>query len=79
MVHIIGDNKVVLVNLAVPDSVLKEKNNSIAYHFVREGPTSDESRTTYVQSENNIAEMLTKPLGAKKRQRFLGMIFHHSS
>ena len=78
-IYVFGDNKAVLVNLAVPNSVSKKKSNSIAYHFVREGTASDEWRTTYVQSENNIAEMLTKPLGAKKRQRFLGMIFHHSS
>ena len=73
-----GDNKAVLVNLVVPDSVLKKKFNSIAYNFVREGTASDEWRTTHVQSENNITNMLTKPLGGEKRQRFLGMIMHHS-
>ena len=74
-----GDNKAVSVNSAVPDSVLKKKSNLIAYHFVPEGTASDEWRTTYVQSENNIADMLTKPLGAEKRRRFLGMNLHHSS
>ena len=78
-IYVFGDNKAVLVNSAMPNSVLKKKSNSIAYHFVREGTASDEWSTTYVQSENNIADMLTKPLGAKKRRRFLGMILHHSS
>ena len=77
--YIFGDNRAVFVNLSVPDSVLKKKSNSIAYHFVREGTASDEWRTNYIQSENNIADMLTKPLGAEKRQRFLGMVLHHSS
>ena len=77
--YVFGDYKAVLVNLAVPNSVLKKKSNSIAYHFVCEGTASDKWRTTYVQSEINIVDMLTKPLGAKKRRRFLGMILHHSS
>ena len=64
--YIFGDNKAVLVNSAVLDSVLKKKSNSIAYHFVCEGTASDEWRTTYVKSENNIADMLTKSLGAKE-------------
>ena len=57
--YIFGHNKAVLVNLAVLDSVLKKKSNSIIYHFIREGTASDEWRTTYVQSKNNIADMLT--------------------
>ena len=77
--YVFGDNKAVLVNSAVHDSVLKKKSNSIAYHFVREGTASDEWRTTYVQSENNIPDMLTKPFGAEKRRRFLGMTLHDSS
>ena len=33
--YVFGDNKSVLVNSSKPDSVLKKKNNSIAYHHVR--------------------------------------------
>ena len=32
-----GDNKLVLYNTTVPKSISKKKNNSIAYHAVREG------------------------------------------
>ena len=77
--YVFGDNKAVLVNSAVPNSVLKKKSNSIAYHFVHEGIASDEWRTRYVQLEKNITDMLTKPLCAKKRRRFLGIILHCSS
>ena len=46
--YIFGDNKAVLVSLLVPVSVLKKKSNSIAYHFVSEGTSSDEWRITYI-------------------------------
>ena len=62
--YIFGDNKAVLVNSSVSNSVLKKKSNSIAYHFVREGTASNEWRTTHIQSENNIVDMLMKPLDA---------------
>ena len=35
--YILGDNKTVLVNSAMPFSTLTKKSCSIAYHFVREG------------------------------------------
>ena len=37
-----GDNKSVSANSSVPDSVLKKKYNSIAYHFAQEGCATDE-------------------------------------
>ena len=39
---IYGDNQSVLSNTSVPDSTLKKKSQSIAYHFVREGCARDE-------------------------------------
>ena len=77
---IFGDNKSVLSNSLIPDSVLNKKSNSIGYHFVREGSASDERRTTYVDTGENVADMLTKPLrGGEKRKSFMGMILHHIS
>ena len=32
--YIFGDNQSVLNNTSLPESVLKKKNNAIAYHFV---------------------------------------------
>ena len=75
---IFGDNKSVLVNSSQPDSVLKKKSNSIAYHFVREGSATDEWRVTYIPTAQNVADLLTKPLGGgEKRQRFIKMILHY--
>ena len=62
---IYGDNKSVLSNATMPDSVLQKKANSIAYHFVREGTSCDEWRIAYINTNENIADLLTKPLGKK--------------
>ena len=35
--YVSGDNQSVLANTTVPESTLKKKSQSIAYHFVREG------------------------------------------
>ena len=40
---IYGDNQSVLANTTIPDSTLKKKSQSIAYHFVHEGVARDES------------------------------------
>ena len=59
--YIYGDNKSVLVNLAVPHSQLKKKSNSVAFHHVREGSALDEWRVTYINTRENIVDLLTKP------------------
>ena len=74
---IYGDNKSVLTNSSQPFSVLKKKSNSIAYHFVREGTAKDEWRIAYVNTNNNCADMLTKPSVGIKRKRFTNMLLYH--
>ena len=76
--YIEGDNQSVLVNTMIPDSTLKKKSQSIAYHFVREGSACDEWRTTYVNTHDNEADLLTKllPSGAK-RKGFVHGLLHH--
>jgi hypothetical protein len=75
---IYGDNKSVLCNTSIPDSTLKKKSQSIAYHFVREGTARDEWRTAYVNTHHNPADLLTKPLPAgAKRTGFVKMMLHH--
>ena len=54
-----GDNQSVLVNLSIPASTLKKNSQSIAFHFVREGCTADEWRTTYINTNSNVADLLT--------------------
>ena len=57
---IFGDNQSVLWNTTVPDSTLKKKSSSVAYHFVREGVAKDEWRTAYVHTKRNPSDVLTK-------------------
>ena len=76
MIH--ADNKSVLVNVMVPDSQLKKKSNSIAYHFVREGCARDEWRMAYINTHDNLADLLTKALPAgEKRMNFVRRILYH--
>jgi hypothetical protein len=76
--YIYGDNQSVLYNTSLPDSTLKKKCQSLAYHFIREGASRDEWRTAYVNTHLNPADMLTKPLPAgAKRRGFVQMVLHH--
>ena len=77
---ILGDNQSVLSNTSIPDSTLKKKSQSIAYHFIREGVARDEWRTSYVNTHFNRADLLTKilPFGEKRKdfvRRLLYQIF----
>jgi len=75
--YVFGDNQLVLANTTAPGSTLKKKSNAITYHFVREGCTRDEWRTTYINTEENVADLLTKPLAGPKQTNFVQMLLHH--
>ena len=76
--YILGDNQSVLANTTNPDSTLKKKSQSIAYHLVREGAARDEWRTAYVNTHDNEADLMTKPLPAgEKRKGFVMNLLHH--
>ena len=67
-VYVYGDNQSVLANTTVPESMLKKKSNSIAYHFVREGVAKDEWRTTYINTKCNPSDILSKNMTAGKNR-----------
>jgi hypothetical protein len=76
--YIFGDNQSVLANTTIPDSTLKKKSQSIAYHFVREGAARDEWRTSYVNTNDNEADLFTKQLpSGDKRKGFVRRMLHH--
>ena len=83
-VYVSKDNQSVLVNSSVPESHLqKEKNQSIAYHFVREGVARDEWVTSYLNTHNNEDNLLTRifPSGNKKEHcifLFIHQIFREA-
>ena len=72
-----GDNQSVLANTSIPESTLKKKSQNICYHFVREGAARDEWRASYVNTQENLADLLTKILGRTKRETLVKRILHH--
>ena len=75
---IYAENESVLANSSIPESVLKKKSQSIAYHYVREGVARDEWRTGYVNTLENEADLLTKvlPYSAKRRGLVRNILYH---
>ena len=76
--YILGDNQSVLNNASIPESQLKKKSQSIAYHFIREGVARDEWRVAYVNTHDNEADLLTKLLPhGDKRKRFVRKLLYY--
>ena len=74
---IYGDNQSVLWNTTVPESMLKKKSSSVAYHYVREGVCADLWRTTYLNTKVNPSDVLTKSLPAgENRYRKVRMLLY---
>ena len=65
------DNEAVYKNIVHPDSVLKKKHHSVAYHMCREAVASEMIRVAKESSETNIADLFTKPLSAPRRECLL--------
>ena len=60
---LLGDNKSVILNTTMPSSVLKKKHCAVSYHKVREMIAAKVLRFASIESVNNYADVLTKPLG----------------
>ena len=66
-----GDNNSVILNTTFPSSMLKKKHQSIAYHAVRMAQAANIIVFEHVRSEDNWADVLTKPLSPMK---FLSLV-----
>jgi hypothetical protein len=53
----------VVLNITVSSSVLKKKHNAIACHCLREDISARKIKSSYIKSEENVSDVLTKPLG----------------
>jgi hypothetical protein len=62
----LGDNMPVVLNTKAPSSVLKKNHNAIAYHHVREAIAVRIMRFAYIKSEENVSDVLEKPLSNEK-------------
>ena len=75
--YVYGDNMSVLHNTSNPESTLKKKSNSIAYHLVRESIAMDEMRTGYINTAENYADLMTKnlPRGERRENLLRGVMW----
>ena len=73
-----GDNQSVLWNTTNPDSVLKKKTSSVAYHFVQEGVRNYEWRTAYIKTSDNPSDLLTKslPVGINRKRKVRKILYY---
>jgi hypothetical protein len=71
-----ADNMSVVHNCSRPESQLKKKSLSIAYHYVRERCSGKEPviAVSYVKSEDNLADAMTKFHAAFVRNRLIARI-----
>ena len=66
------------MNSAVPHSQLKKKSNSVAFHHMRESSALDEWRATYINTHENMTNLLTKNLpSGEKKTKFCKMLLHY--
>jgi hypothetical protein len=66
--NVFCDHQSVVTNVSTPESVLKRKHNSIAYHYCREAIASGMVIVRKVLSEHNIADLFTKCLPPNVRK-----------
>jgi hypothetical protein len=72
-VLMLGDDISLFLNTIVPSIVLKKKHNAIAYHRVREAIAARIIRFAYIKSEEDVSDVLTKPLGNDKFHDLMNM------
>ena len=73
--NVFCDNESVVKSTMNPESTLKKKNVSIAYHKVRECFAAGIIDVYFQYSEDNLADVFTKVLPVVKRKNIFGCIF----
>ena len=68
--NIFCDNQAVYANTVVPESTLKKRHHSIAYHRCREAVAAGAIRIAKQGTDKNLADLFTKVL-TNDRRRFL--------
>ena len=59
---LLGDNMAVVLNTTIPSSALKKKHQACNYHKVRESIAGGFIKFAHIRSEENLVDLLTKPL-----------------
>jgi hypothetical protein len=67
-------NMSVVNNTSLPESVLRKKSNSIAYHYVQEAIAAGWLQVGYEHTKTNLADMLMKVQSGPERKRLVDMV-----
>ena len=59
---LVGDNMAVVLKTTIPSPTLKKKHQACNYHKVRESIAGGYITYKHIRSEDNLADLLTKPL-----------------
>ncbi len=70
------DNSGVVINSSKPESTLKKKHNTIAYHQVREAAAAQTIRIAKEDSATNIADLLMKPLAGPRLKALCAKVLY---
>ena len=76
---ICGDNKCVILNCTMSDSLLKKKHVAIAYHKTREAAAAGIVHPIKIMSKHNFADILTKAVTGKTFWALYGALTSGSS
>jgi len=74
--NVLIDNETVMKNTSIPSSTLQKKHNAICYHYVREAVAAKVMRIAHIPTDQNLADMFTKVLGATKLKGFVQKILY---
>ena len=69
--NVFCDNEAVYKNTVLPESTLKKKHHSIAYHRCREAVAAGTIRVAKEGTENNLADLFTKVMSSARRTYLL--------
>ena len=65
------DNEAVYKNASIPESQLRKKHHSIAYHMIRESVVSGATQISKEDTETNLAYLFIKLLPKPRRELLL--------
>ena len=71
---LLGDNKSVILNTTVPSSMLNKKHVACNYHRVREAVAARVMRFVHIDTHENLADIMTKPLGRVKHEGLMNRL-----
>ena len=74
LANVFCNNRGVVKNASVPESVLTKKHNAINYHAVREAVAAKIIRVGKESGETNLADLLTKVVSGEKRWNLCSFI-----